>query len=278
MRYSMRVNEQIRQIMKIKRLNIYFSMFFLACALSGFLGCGVDLTGEDEALALYNKAMTLKQDGYLVQALAVFDQMVDYEGTEAYKNANRELKNDGLSIGTAVRSWGVRQLIALENRVVLSGQLTHPEGDIEMVMPVMDLWGTPYHILYSTSPNYYFQIRSAGPDKIFDNNDDLAVVHRTSSAEEAERWKVYKTEKGYKHAPAGDTPAPTVADLKQAPASAEAQTTDQQAANLDAAVQGATETASPTTAWPADGLVPTQPPSISQPNEIVKDINSLLNE
>jgi len=140
-----------------------------------------DCGGEDNTQnpdVIYQKAEQLYKQGKVLEALRRYERLNDFKETKSFEKARLKLLKDGLSIGSLFKSWSLKQMFVIKNKIIDQDKLTHRDGKITIPYPRNDAWGKSFMIRYLQSPRFYFCIMSAGPDKKYDTDDDLCLYHK----------------------------------------------------------------------------------------------------
>ena len=165
------------------------------------LGAGPAAAGGGEELAARIQAALAQ--GREKQACELALQMAPYKGTPAHAQAKTALLGQGISIESPLQSWTLKRIIELQNR--LEGQRA-AKGDLPrlgLYQDYPDAWGTPLRVEMVSRGSVLYLLRSAGPDRAFMTDDDLAVGTRQGQAAAA---KTKDIPFGHKGAAAGPGP------------------------------------------------------------------------
>lgn len=149
-------------------------MIMAITAVVGVVGCSKS-SSEQTAMAIYNKAKALEDEGRRLDALREFDRLIDFKDTKVFSMADAALSREGISIGSALESWTLKRMFEVKNRVIREGRERHPDGNVTVPYGVNDAWGKPLMIEYSRGPKYTFVVISSGKDKTLDTDDDLKL-------------------------------------------------------------------------------------------------------
>lgn len=133
---------------------------------------------QSSEVAIYEQAKSLEADGKILEALAVYETLAPYEGTDVYKKAETELLAKGISIKSARSSWTIQKMIGMENVIFTQYKSDGSFPDSLALGDLTDAWGQKMLVEYQPSEAHLFKIRSKGPDGIQKTQDDLLLSYR----------------------------------------------------------------------------------------------------
>lgn len=146
------------------------------------VSCSSEPSVEEQAKAVYEKGLELESKGEEIEAMKEFNRLAEFKDSEFYAEAELKLRERGISIGSALESWTLKKMQVIRNDMIRLGQEHHPEGDTTVPILQKDAWGTKFWVEYSSDPRYTFALISAGPDKVFKTDDDLALFRKVPGA------------------------------------------------------------------------------------------------
>lgn len=157
-------------------------IYFLILLTIHLLSCG----GADPAQVLYDKAVALEGEGKIIEALNTYDKLMDYEGTEIFLKAEKELLDRGISIGICITSWTIQEMVRMENDIIRIRTEANEFPPVEEIPPRKDGWGADLIVTYKPKEHIHFQIYSPGPDQVNQTSDDIILGYskRMSGEEE----------------------------------------------------------------------------------------------
>ncbi|MBU2552440.1 MAG: hypothetical protein KKB20_28765 [Proteobacteria bacterium] len=154
-------------------------VILVAVVVCLFIGAACGESSEEKAAReIYTRALDLGQKGQVLAALGEWDKLAEYPKTEAYRQAGEALKKEGYTIGSALKSWTLKEIFATKNDLIGQGRDWHPDGDITISLRKQDAWGSPLWVTYSTGEKFSFAVTSPGPDKTLKTEDDLIVYNQ----------------------------------------------------------------------------------------------------
>lgn len=129
----------------------------------------------DTADYLWRQISGLLRQGRELEACEVATKMAPFEGHRAYIKAEKALLKRGISITSPLKSYSLKQIVALENALEAKRSVTGKLPQPGVRDGFEDAWGTALRVEMITRRTMIYLIRSAGPDKIFFTMDDLAI-------------------------------------------------------------------------------------------------------
>ncbi|MFZ5587674.1 MAG: hypothetical protein ACOZHQ_17275 [Thermodesulfobacteriota bacterium] len=150
-----------------------------ACLGLGALLClalAAGAAGPEEALEReIGRALT---QGRELEACQLALKMQAFKGAPGYDRAKAQLLARGISLEAPLESYTIRRMIDLQNKLEAERAQRGLPPEVGPREDSPDAWDTPLRVEMITRRTFAYMIRSAGPDRRFMTDDDLAIGMR----------------------------------------------------------------------------------------------------
>ncbi len=124
--------------------------------------------------------------GRLEEACQLAIKMQPFKGRPEYDRAGALLLERGISLTSPLESLSIQRMIALQNVLETQRRQTKALPRTGPYPDHPDAWGVPVRVEMVTRRAFVYLLRSAGPDRKFMTDDDLALGTRDEAIKNTE--------------------------------------------------------------------------------------------